>query len=210
MGTAYQALSVFFVVFLLFNSGLVYQVADDSPTSMALETGGDKPVFNGKELRGAEWLISEGNDRPIYVDGMRWWLMLGLDPDHQRYLPANASLVEPNSYLYFGTYNLVRDSIRIEAQKNAVTTATYADLGCSPGTRTGSTIMPAPSSTTGEERTTGTESPPHDREYPRHGRGSGYTHPFFFRIRPTRSVPAAYVQNHAYPMPMRPNRCIRA
>ncbi len=129
MGTAYQALSVFFVVFLLFNSGLVYQVADDSPTSMALETGGDKPVFNGKELRGAEWLISEGNDRPIYVDGMRWWLMLGLDPDHQRYLPANASLVEPNSYLYFGTYNLVRDSIRIEAQKNAVTTATYADAG---------------------------------------------------------------------------------
>ena len=37
-----------------------------------------------------------------------------------------------------------------------------------------------------------------------------YSHPFFFRIRPTRSVPAAYVMNHAYPIPMRPNRCIMA
>jgi uncharacterized membrane protein len=129
MGTAYQALSAFFVVFLLFNSGLIYQVVGDNPTSMALETTGDKPVFNGKEIQGAKWLLSEGNDRPIYVDGMRWWLLLGFDPDHQRYLPANASLVEPNSYTYFGTYNLVRESIRLEAQQNTVTTATYADAG---------------------------------------------------------------------------------
>ena len=129
MGTAYQALAGFFVVFLLFNSGLIYQVVGDDPTSMALETTGDKPVFNGKEIQGAKWLLSEGNNRPIYVDGMRWWLMLGFDPDHQRYLPANASLVEPNSYTYFGTYNLVRESVRLEAQQNTVTTATYTDAG---------------------------------------------------------------------------------
>ncbi|WP_214020434.1 DUF2206 domain-containing protein [Methanoculleus sp.] len=129
MGTAYQALSVFFVVFFLFNSGLIYQVVDDSPTSMALETTGDKPVFNGKEVQGARWIFSEGIERPIYVDGTRWWLLQGFDPHRQRYIPANASLVEPNTYLYFGTYNLVRDSIRIEAQQQAVTTADYTDAG---------------------------------------------------------------------------------
>lgn len=129
MGTAFQALSAFFVVFLLFNTGLIYQVTDDSPTSMALETSGDKPVFNGKEVQGARWLLSEGNERPIYVDGTRWWLLLGFNPDHQRYLPANASLVEPGSYLYFGTYNLVRDSVRIEVQEHAVTAADYTDAG---------------------------------------------------------------------------------
>ena len=129
MGTAYQALSAFFVVFLLFNTGLIYQIADDSPTSMALETTGDKPVFNGKEVKGAEWLLSEGNRRPIYVDGTRWWLLLGFDPDHQRYLPENASLMEPNSYLYFGTYNVVRESVRIEVKEHAVTEAGYTSAG---------------------------------------------------------------------------------
>jgi len=125
MGTAYQALSVFLVIFFLFNSGLLYQVMDDNPTSMALDTAGDKPVFNGREVQGAVWLFSEGNERPVYVDGTRWWLLLGFNPGSQRYVPANASLLEPNSYLYFGTYNLVRESIRIETQEHAVTTATY-------------------------------------------------------------------------------------
>ncbi|MDD3857755.1 MAG: DUF2206 domain-containing protein [Methanoculleus sp.] len=125
MGTAYQALSAFFVVFFLFNSGLLYQVVDDNPTSMALDTTGDKPVFNGREVQGAAWLFSEGNDRPIYVDGTRWWLLLGFDPGYPRYVPADASLLEPNSYLYFGTYNLVRESIRIETQEGTVTTAMY-------------------------------------------------------------------------------------
>lgn len=129
MGTAYQALSVFFAVFFLFNSGFIYQVVDDSPTSMALETTGDKPVFNGKEVQGAGWIFSEGIERPIYVDGTRWWLLQGFDPHRQRYIPGDASLVEPGTYLYFGTYNLVRDSIRIEAQQHAVTTATYTDAG---------------------------------------------------------------------------------
>ena len=94
---------------------------------MALETTGDKPVFNGKEVQGARWLFLEGIERPIYVDGTRWWLLLGFDPDHQRYIPADASLVEPNSYLYFGTYNLVRESVRIEEQEQAVTVAGYTD-----------------------------------------------------------------------------------
>jgi len=125
MGTAHQALSVFFVIFFLFNSGFLYQVMDDDPTSMALDTGGDKPVFNGREVQGAIWLFSEGNKRPIYVDGTRWWLLQGFNPDTQRYVPADASLLEPNSYLYFGTYNLVRESIRVEAQEHAATTATY-------------------------------------------------------------------------------------
>ncbi|NLA37935.1 MAG: DUF2206 domain-containing protein [Methanomicrobiales archaeon] len=129
MGTAYQALAVFFAVFLLFNTGLIYQVAGDSPTSMALETTRDKPVFNGKELMGAEWLIAAGEKRPIYVDGMRWWLLLGFDPDHQRYLPANASLLEPGSYLYFGTYNVVRESVRIEVKEHAVLSADYTGAG---------------------------------------------------------------------------------
>ncbi len=36
------------------------------------------------------------------------------------------------------------------------------------------------------------------------------SHPFLQRITPVRTVPPAYVANQAYPMPMRPNPCIRA
>jgi uncharacterized membrane protein len=126
-GTAYTALSVFFAVFLLFNTGLVYQVANDSPTSMALETTQDKPVFNSREVEGARWLISAENRRPIYVDGMRWWLLLGFGPETQRYLPANAALIEPNSYLYFGTFNVVREDVRVEVKEGTITVAAYTD-----------------------------------------------------------------------------------
>jgi len=65
MGTAYQALSAFFVLFFLFNTGLIYQIMDDQPTSMALETTGDKPVFNGRELGGGQNGSSpRGTDAP--------------------------------------------------------------------------------------------------------------------------------------------------
>ena len=127
--SAYQVLAIFFVVFFLFNTGLIYQITDDRPTSIALETTGDKPVFNGREVVGAGWLLSAGSKRPIYVDGMRWWLLLGFGPDHQRYLPANVSLIEPDSYLYFGTHNIVRESVRIEVTEHAVTMADYTDAG---------------------------------------------------------------------------------
>ena len=127
--SAYQVLAIFFVVFFLFNTGLIYQITDDRPTSIALETTGDKPVFNGREVVGAGWLLSAGSKRPIYVDGMRWWLLLGFGPDHQRYLPANVSLIEPDSYLYFGTHNIVRESVRIEVTEHAVTMADYTDVG---------------------------------------------------------------------------------
>lgn len=126
---AYQALSAFFVVFFLFNSGFIYQVVNDSPTSVALETTGDKPIFNDKEVTGAKWLISAEAERPIYVDATRWWLMKGFSPKHQRYLPNNASRIESRTYLYFGTYNIVQDSVRIELTEGAVTTANYVDAG---------------------------------------------------------------------------------
>ncbi|WP_243668688.1 hypothetical protein [Methanoculleus chikugoensis] len=63
-GTAYQALSVFFVVFFLFNSGLLYQVMDDNPTSMALDTAGDKPVFNSREVQGGSMALLRGERAP--------------------------------------------------------------------------------------------------------------------------------------------------
>lgn len=129
MQMGYRVLSVFFVVFFLFNTGFIYQIADDSPTSVALETTGDKPVFNNREVIGAEWLISAGNERPIYVDATRWWLLNGFNPSYQRYLPENASWIESRSYLYFGTYNIVRDSVRIELQEHEITTADYISAG---------------------------------------------------------------------------------
>ena len=37
--------------------------------------------------------------------------------------------MEPNSYLYFGTYNVVRESVRIEVKEHAVTEAGYTSAG---------------------------------------------------------------------------------
>ena len=53
---AHVMLSVFLAIFLIFNTGFVYEVTGDSPTSMALSTLDDFPKYNEREMIGARWL----------------------------------------------------------------------------------------------------------------------------------------------------------
>jgi len=49
-------LSILLVIFLIFNTGFIYEVTGDSPTSMALSTIDDFPKYNEREMTGAQWL----------------------------------------------------------------------------------------------------------------------------------------------------------
>jgi len=70
---AYAMLSVFLAVFLIFNTGFIYEVTGDSPTSIALSTVNDPPYpkFNDREMTGAQWLhqhVSVEGNRNLLAD----------------------------------------------------------------------------------------------------------------------------------------------
>ncbi len=53
---AHAMLAIFLAVFLIFNTGFIYEVTADNPTSMALSTLEDFPKYNEREMTGAQWL----------------------------------------------------------------------------------------------------------------------------------------------------------
>jgi len=56
-----KALSLFFAVFFIFNSGLIYAIAGDRPSSISLSNNADFPRFNVKETTAGEWLRARAN-----------------------------------------------------------------------------------------------------------------------------------------------------
>ena len=70
--------SSFLCIFLLFNSGWIYEVTKDNPTSIALSEV-DYPVFKDSEVTGAKWLHEFKSDGKIYADDYRWLLIIGFE-----------------------------------------------------------------------------------------------------------------------------------
>jgi len=88
-----RALSTFFAIFLLFNSGWVYEVAKDHPPPLLNNTI-DYPRFNHQEVSGAEWITNVKGSDPIYADGYRWLLLGGLEWGQARNLPKDIRKVK--------------------------------------------------------------------------------------------------------------------
>jgi uncharacterized membrane protein len=117
-------ISVFLAIFLLFNSGVVFQVAHDSPTSLALNSTLDGPVFNNMELAGAKWIDHNNGtaQQPILFDQYRWLLMASISQRViQKYPPgADLASLRGGSYLYFGTINVEQNTLLCIVSRTAV------------------------------------------------------------------------------------------
>lgn len=117
---ALKILSLFLGIFLLFNSGWVYEVAKDGPTSISLSAI-DYPVFNEKEVTSAKWLnnVKAGM---IYGDNFRWLLPNSLDWRTVTTISDNLK-IKLNSYIYLGTFNIREEKVLISHRKgvNSIT-----------------------------------------------------------------------------------------
>jgi uncharacterized membrane protein len=104
-------LSLILVIFLLFNSGWVYEVAKDSPTSISLSAI-DYPVFNEQEVFCAKWLnnVKAGM---IYGDKFRWLLPNSLEWGTVTSISDDYNNMKLNSYIYLGTFNIREEKILI-------------------------------------------------------------------------------------------------
>jgi len=122
-----KVLSMFLAVYLLFNSGWVYEVAKDNPPPLLNNTI-DYPRFNHQEFSGAEWITNVKGSDPIYADGYRWLLLGGLECGQARNLPKDIRKVRDDSYLYLGSYNVANKSVLVWYKEKALTKTKYISL----------------------------------------------------------------------------------
>ena len=110
-----KILSLFFAVFLLFNTGFIYEIVNDKqPTSFSLSSykGIDSPVYNNVEISSGEWLIRNYNEGKIIVDSLRYQLM-GEFGSPFVILPSNMTEIPKGDVLYMGSYNIMHSQLLV-------------------------------------------------------------------------------------------------
>jgi len=115
-----KVLSVFFAVFLLFNSGFIYELAKDSPGSISLSQESIKKYgnvldkvrlykayFPEQDIFGVKWISrNRNNESKIYADFAHKILPFtsyGMIPNE--YVLTNTTIIKKNSYIYLGYLN---------------------------------------------------------------------------------------------------------
>lgn len=126
--TAVRATSTFLCVFVLFNTGFIYSALGDDPTSIALDDGLDYPRFDSQEIAGAQWLHAVGN-KTIYCDTPRAVMLEGFVGTIARKIPQDLSQVRRNTYVYLGTFNVLREKLSLTKVNEAVKVKVYNDIG---------------------------------------------------------------------------------
>jgi len=102
----------FLSVFFMFNSGLVYEIVNENPTSIALGGSFDYPIFGYAEVTAAEWFgVHKNAQKTVYADEYRRLLLYGyISRDEVSIITAWQSGIEPSNisgaYVYLGKYNI--------------------------------------------------------------------------------------------------------
>jgi uncharacterized membrane protein len=122
VSVAIAALSVFMVLYLIFNTGMVFEIARDVPMSYSLDKQGANvsyTIYNSMEKAGAEWSISvqqaieRSNNMtytpPIFSDIYRWLFLQDWNASRSYLIPFVVNNTPPGSYVYLGTYNVLDD-----------------------------------------------------------------------------------------------------
>ena len=109
----FKAISIFFVIFLFFDTGLMYQIVDPAQTtSMALNPSIDFPKFNQKEVAAGNWLSVTKYDYPVYADKNRASVLRSMISSVIE-IPYYSDLVKDQSYIYLGTWNVEKNQVFI-------------------------------------------------------------------------------------------------
>lgn len=106
-----KLMSAYFVVFFLFQAGLVFYVAEGHSSFISLNSTAEWYYYNDEEVLGAMWLKALKDNSYIYADEPRWLLLYSrLGPERLNQIKAN---IQPRggSYIYFGTRNVIEHEV---------------------------------------------------------------------------------------------------
>ena len=111
-----KVLSLFFVIFLLFNSGWVYEVAKDRPGSISLSPYVDSSCYDETEAIGAQWLSHFSySSSTVYADTygemiVRDWFHIDQRKRLLFDIPAkNIQQMQENAYIYLRSWNIEKN-----------------------------------------------------------------------------------------------------
>lgn len=125
-----KVMSIFFMIFLLFNSGWVYEVTKDYPNSIALNNTIDYPRFNSQEILAAKWLHIVKTNSPTYADAFRWLLLIEFEGyPYGWYVNFNKiQTFKKDVYVYLGTFNVKEGKVLTERRDGVIRIKEYIDI----------------------------------------------------------------------------------
>lgn len=109
---ALKVISIFLVIFLLFNTEVVYQITGDNPKSISLNTNVDYPSFDSQENFGAKWIMALKTENSIYADNYMVLLLFNYDIN-SKVIPHYFKGIPDRGYVFLGKYNVQNGKIRL-------------------------------------------------------------------------------------------------
>ncbi|MGV9141460.1 MAG: DUF2206 domain-containing protein, partial [Promethearchaeota archaeon] len=113
----YKFLSILFAVFLLFNSGFVYEIAGDEPISISLNNTFDFPLFTSSEIMGVRWVEGHVDDPIYYADWYGWVLTTKYAPKHSQWCNIahnNTDYLPPGEVFIFLRSKNVQEGVWVD------------------------------------------------------------------------------------------------
>jgi uncharacterized membrane protein len=100
-----KILSIFLLVFLLFNSGFIYETTKNNPTSMSLSSSVDYPRFSDSEVQAAKWIANSSGNSPLYGDAYGSQLLFEFAFWRVATFWGETKEIPPGVYVYLRTQN---------------------------------------------------------------------------------------------------------
>jgi len=99
------ALSVIILGYFLFNTGVIYEIVHDPPSSVSLDPNFDYPYLTDSDVSGAFWLYTKhAQDSMIFTDQYRRVILAGIiNPEKAAVFcrPLNSCMESHVNYLFF-------------------------------------------------------------------------------------------------------------
>lgn len=118
------------IPYLLFNTGFIFEVSGDTPTSISLNAEKDYPRFNEREVSGKEWLsLNKEEATKVFADQFGWLLLREYIPRQQLGTFWGETLKTPdNTYIYLRSWNVKQGEVALSWEDHLK----YIDLRRSP------------------------------------------------------------------------------
>lgn len=123
--SAKKVFSIYLMFFLLLTSGFFYELAGDSPVSIALNNTFDATRYNDKEVHNAKWISNNINDSKIYADPYGKYLLDEFPPNNKIDLFSEDTT---DGFLYLREFNLKNETIFCFKKEKTLSKIDYISL----------------------------------------------------------------------------------
>lgn len=122
----FKYLAVFLSIFLLFNSGFVYEIADDDPTSIALNPNIKNMKFNDDEVYAASWLGHQTQSNVYAGDVGRFVVYNYIKHTRVNVIKYETSNIPKKTYIFLDSFFLNKGQLVVSfVNSNGIVRESY-------------------------------------------------------------------------------------